>query len=237
MIPWLDVRSDRAAFPDPRLALKEPNGLLAAGGDLRPDRLLAAYERGIFPWYESGQPILWWSPDPRAVLYPDELHVSRSLRKTIRRGAFQVSRDQAFGQIISACANRGPTTGTWITNEMADAYGRLFALQAAHSVEIWNGDRLVGGIYGVTIGRVFFGESMFSRMADASKAALLHLVAFLKVHRYGLIDCQIASPHLASLGSREIPRTEFLETLERLCCLAPDPGQWPLAPETLRLVE
>jgi len=237
MIPWLDTRSDHATFPDPRKALREPNGLLAAGGDLRPDRLLAAYRSGIFPWYESGQPILWWSPDPRTVLFPGELHISRSLRKTIRRGAFQVSRDQAFRQIIEACADRGPAAGTWITDEMAHAYGRLFALRAAHSVEIWHDNRLVGGIYGVTIGRVFFGESMFSRVADASKAALVHLVAFLKAHQYGLIDCQIASPHLTSLGSREIPRPAFLETLKSLCDLAPDPGQWSLAPETLRLVE
>ena len=235
MIPWLDPRAGRDAFPDPRQALPRPNGLLAAGGDLHPDRLLAAYRRGIFPWYESGQPILWWSPEPRAVLYPGEVRVSRSLRKSIRREGFEVSRDQAFGQVIRACADRGPDTGTWITPEMAAAYDRLFHRHAAHSVEIWQAGRLVGGLYGVAIGRVFFGESMFSRVTDASKAALAHLAGYLERSGFGLIDCQIASPHLRSLGSREIPRDEFLQILERLCAMPPQSASWPLATEPLRL--
>lgn len=203
-----------APFPDPVLAETEPNGLLAVGGDLSPDRLRNAYRAGIFPWYGEGQPILWWSPDPRLVLFPDRLHVSRSLRRTLRRDLFRVSLDRDFAGVIDACAAPRPASdGTWILPEMAEAYGRLHALGLAHSAECWRGEELVGGLYGVGIGRAFFGESMFSRATDASKAALVHLVRHLSAWGFVLVDCQVYTPHLASLGAVEIPRTEFLRRL------------------------
>lgn len=203
-----------APFPDPALAETEPNGLLAVGGDLSPQRLRSAYRLGIFPWYGAGQPILWWSPDPRLVLFPDRLRISRSLRKTLRRGAFTVSLDRDFGAVIRACAAPRPDAdGTWILPEIARAYERLHALGLAHSAEAWQGDELVGGLYGVAMGRVFFGESMFTRASDASKVALVHLVRSLAGWGYVLIDCQVYTPHLASLGAVEIPRAEFQRRL------------------------
>jgi leucyl/phenylalanyl-tRNA--protein transferase len=203
-----------APFPDPALAETEPNGLLAMGGDLSPDRLRNAYRAGIFPWYGEGQPILWWSPDPRLVLFPDRLHVSRSLRRTLRRGELRVSVDRDFAAVIGACAAPRPAAdGTWILPEMAQAYGRLHALGLAHSAECWRGEELVGGLYGVAIGRAFFGESMFSRATDASKVALVHLVRSLSEWGCALVDCQVYTPHLASLGAVEIPRPEFLQRL------------------------
>jgi leucyl/phenylalanyl-tRNA--protein transferase len=225
VIRWLDSGVG-AAFPPPEAALTNPPGLLAAGGDLSPERLLAAYRAGIFPWYEEGQPILWWCPDPRAVLFPDELRVSRRLGRTLRRGLFLASIDQAFGDVVEACARRDSPAGTWITREMSAAYNRLHALGYAHSVEIWRDGQLAGGVYGVLLGRVFFGESMFSRVSDASKIALVHLREFGHARGLALIDCQIPSPHLASLGSREIPRRRFLDLLARYCPPARPARDW-----------
>ncbi len=211
---WIDLDAPPTAFPRTEHALDEPNGLLAAGGDLSPARLLAAYRRGIFPWYSEGQPILWWCPDPRAVLFPNEMKISRSLRKTIRRGDFQITTDTTFQRVIDACAApRGDDAGTWITDAMSEAYCRLHSLGHAHSVECWHRRKLVGGLYGVALGKVFFGESMFSRMGDASKVAL----AFLRDLDLQLIDCQIPNAHLASLGAREIERSAFVTLLDRWC--------------------
>jgi len=201
-----------AAFPPPEQALREPNGLLAVGGDLRPERLLAAYRHGIFPWFSEGQPVLWWSPDPRAVFFPERFHCSRSLRRTLHRATFVVRVDQDFRQVMVGCAApRNAQDGTWITTAMIDAYCRLHALGYAHSVEVWKDHRLVGGVYGVALGQVFFGESMFSRARDASKVALRALCGM----GFGMIDCQIHTPHLASLGALEVARTDFLALLGR----------------------
>lgn len=217
-------------FPDPATAATEPDGLLAMGGDLDPERLLAAYRRGIFPWYEAGQPILWWSPDPRAVLLPADLRVSRSLRRTLRSGRFRVSVDQAFPAVIAACASTREDSGTWITPDMQRAYGRLHQLGHAHAIETWQGDELVGGLYGIAIGRVFFGESMFSTATDASKVALCHLVGMARSHGLELIDCQVATGHLQSLGSRLLPRPAFLERVARLAALPAAPAAWAAPP-------
>jgi leucyl/phenylalanyl-tRNA---protein transferase len=219
---WLsrDRRAD--AFPPPEEALTEPNGLLAAGGDLTPERLLAAYKRGIFPWYQEGQPILWWSPDPRAVLTPSTLKVSRSLRRSLKRQRFEFRVDTAFDLVVAACAEpRHYGGGTWITAEMAEAYGRLHRLGWAHSFESWIDGRLVGGLYGVAIGRAFFGESMFTRVTDASKVALVHAVEYLRSRETEIIDCQVASAHTRSLGAVDIPRAEFVSLIGNLCA---DPG-------------
>jgi leucyl/phenylalanyl-tRNA--protein transferase len=217
-ICWLPAGAALDRFPPAEEALDEPNGLLAAGGDLAPERLLLAYRSGIFPWYEAGQPILWWSPNPRAVLRPAELHVSRSLRRAVAADKFRITADTGFESVITACAApRRYTDGTWITEEMTDAYTALHRLGFAHSFEAWQRGRLVGGLYGVAIGRVFFGESMFSRATDASKVAFVHAVRFLEARGFELIDCQVASAHLASLGARDLPRPRFLRSLERLC--------------------
>lgn len=229
MIRWLD--SGNLTFPSTSLALPEPNGLLAAGGDLSTERLLEAYRRGIFPWFEDGQPILWWTPDPRAVLLPEELKVSRSLRKTIRNRGFQASTDKAFRSVVEACAAPRGDAGTWITTGMMDAYTRLHALGHAHSVEIWLDDRLAGGLYGIALGNVFFGESMFSAERDASKVALVHLVSRLMAMGFALIDCQLPSAHLENLGSRMVRRLEFERMLEKHCVVAGDDRQWALGPE------
>ena len=217
-IRWLSAGADVDAFPPPHLALDEPNGLLAAGGDLRPERLLSAYRRGIFPWYERGQPILWWCPDPRAVLFPDGLRVSRSLRRVVRREVFRITADTAFDRVIRACAEpRRYGAGTWITDEMAVAYRSLHALGWAHSFEAWRDGELAGGLYGVAIGRVFFGESMFARVTDASKAAFVATVRYLAARGFELIDCQVASAHLRSLGATDVPRERFLRMLADWC--------------------
>ncbi len=204
----------------------DPPGLLAAGGDLSPARLLAAYERGIFPWYSDHQPILWWSPDPRMVLFPAELHVSRSLHRRLRSGFFETRVDTDFAATIRACAaprRAGP--GTWINPAMIDAYESLYAAGYCHSVETYAAGRLVGGVYGLALGGVFFGESMFSTVADASKVALVRLVEECRARGVELIDCQVASAHLASLGAREIPRRTFLADLARLARREPS-GSW-----------
>ncbi len=205
-------------FPPIEQALEEPNGLLAIGGDLSPERLLHAYRHGIFPWYEAGQPILWWSPDPRAVIFPEHYRPSTSLRKRIRRGDYQVTTDQAFSAVVAHCAApRTGAAGTWITREMHAAYCRLHRLGFAHSVESWQQGELVGGLYGVAIDRVFFGESMFSRRSDASKVAFAQLVDWLREWGYRLIDCQVANDHMISLGAEQIDRARFARLLHEYC--------------------
>ena len=225
-LPWLD--SDSLAFPDPTTALQQPNGLLAVGGDLRPERLLRAYQRGIFPWYEADQPPLWWSPDPRMVLFPDALHLSRSLRKFCRRTPLTVSSDRDFDAVLQACAgSRRGVAGTWLSPAMRHAYSRLHALGYAHSVEVRDKGRLVGGLYGVAMGTVFFGESMFSHVDNASKLALATLVPALAAVGYRLIDCQVSTAHLNSLGAREITRNDFMRFLPATEDV-PKPPPWPL---------
>jgi len=212
MIPWLDCDD---SFPPVSKALKSPNGLLCAGADLSAERILAAYARGIFPWFSEGDPILWWSPDPRMVLFPEELKVARSLRRVVSRGIYEIRMDTAFGEVIEACAApRGEQGGTWIVPEMIAAYKQLNELGFAHSVESWKDDKLAGGLYGIALGRVFFGESMFTRAPDASKAALVALVERLRGQGFRVIDCQQATAHLASLGARQIPRKAFAQLLE-----------------------
>jgi len=224
MIPWLGAEP---GFPPDERALHEPNGLLAAGGDLSPAWLLAAYRRGIFPWFSEGEPILWWTPDPRLVLVPDELHVSHSLRKTLRRRRFEVKADTAFADVLLACAApRAGGPGTWITPGMRAAYLRMHELGWAHSVECWVDGRLVGGLYGMAIGRVFFGESMFARETDASKVALAHLARLLAERGYGMIDCQMTTAHLLSLGAREVPRARFTAALRQWAHDGPPPQRW-----------
>ena len=214
MLIWLKSGDP---FPSTERALAYPPGLLAAGGDLAPQMLLAAYRQGVFPWYSPGQPILWWSPDPRMVLFPAELKVSRSLRRRLARQDYEIRWDTAFREVMEACAAPRPgQEGTWINAAMVDAYVRLFELGRAHSVETWMGGELVGGLYGVSIGCAFFGESMFSRVSDASKLAFVHLVRRLEAAGVGLIDCQMSTRHLASLGAREISRAEFTRRLAEL---------------------
>lgn len=213
---WIAPDQPVDAFPPPDRALRDPDGLLAIGGDLSRDRLLGAYRKGIFPWFNPGQPVLWWSPDPRAVLFPAELHVSRRLRRKLRQQPFEFSIDGDFAGVMRACATipRYGQRGTWITDDMFSAYCDLHEAGYAHSIEVWSDQRLVGGIYGVALGKVFFGESMFSAMADAAKAAMLLLVREMQARGFVVLDCQIASAHLASLGSREIERREFLRLLD-----------------------
>ncbi len=213
---WLDNNPENIDFPHPDLALTEPDGLLAVGGDLSPQRIINAYMNGIFPWYSDGQPILWWSPNPRAVLFPDKLHVSRSLKKVISKNIYRTTLDQAFEQVIENCAQtpRKDQEGTWITDEIAQAYIRLHQLGIAHSAECWLEDKLVGGLYGIALGRIFFGESMFSHRSNASKVAFVHLLDELKKADYALIDCQVTTEHLLSLGAEEIPRNQFLNLVK-----------------------
>ena len=235
-IPWL---AERDPFPSVESALRDPDGLLAAGDDLSPERLLDAYARGIFPWFGGDDPVLWWSPDPRMVLWLRDLHVSRSLRRVIRSARYAVSLDTAFPQVVAGCAEpRDTEGGTWITAEMAEAYKRLAALGFAHSVEVWSGDTLAGGLYGVALGRMFYAESMFSRRRDASKIALAYLVAQLERWSFELIDCQMSTTHLASLGARAIRRAEFIRFVHRLVRLPAVPSPWVLHPDltdTLRV--
>jgi len=227
---WLNPH-DPGEFPDVELARRDPDGLLAVGGDLTVARLLTAYRRGIFPWYSEEQPILWWSPDPRSVLFSHKLHVSRTLRRTLRQGRFAVTLDRDFAAVIQGCSEPRPgQPGTWITDDMREAYLRLHRAGYAHSVEAWRGDSLVGGLYGVAIGRVFFGESMFSRVSDASKVAFVYLVRHLQQHHFELIDCQIQTPHLDSLGAELIPRTRFTGLLARYCRASGPNGPWQLDP-------
>lgn len=219
---WLGPPGSPVLFPDPHTALRWPNGLLAAGGDLSAERLLAAYRGGIFPWYEVRQPILWWCPDPRAVIFPGELHIARRLRRSLAARPFDASFDREFATVVAGCARRdGRDAGTWITAEMAAAYRQLHELGHAHSVEIWSGERLVGGLYGVAMGRVFFAESMFSRATNASKAAMIFLASELCRRGFRLMDCQLPSRHLATMGAREISRSAFLGLLAECIDAAP----------------
>ena len=223
-IPWLGTRDP---FPPVEHALVEPNGLLAAGGDLSPERLLDAYARGIFPWFNEEDPVLWWSPDPRMVLFPRELHMSRTLRRAIRSGQFAVTLDRAFDEVVEGCAApRAHQDGTWITDDMMLAYSQLAQLGYAHSVEAWEDDALVGGLYGVALGRVFYGESMFSRRSNASKVALAHLARQLERWKFVLIDCQMATGHLASLGAREIARDDFVRCVRSGAAQPAVPTPW-----------
>ena len=223
----LDNDSD---FPPTSEALDDPNGLLAVGSDLTPQRLLAAYRRGIFPWYEEPQPVRWWTPDPRSVLFPQALHISRSLRKTLRRNALYLAVDQQFTRVMHECAQlRGDGLGTWIDDAMITAYSELQAQGHAHCIEVLEEDgALVGGLYGVALGRVFFGESMFSRVTDASKVALVALVDILRRGGFQMIDCQVESDHLNSLGACNINRLDFERRLAQTIDIETDPGIWHL---------
>ncbi|MCY4154624.1 MAG: leucyl/phenylalanyl-tRNA--protein transferase [Gammaproteobacteria bacterium] len=215
---WVADNVIGADFPEVSSALRNPDGLLAIGGDLEPATLLTAYRRGIFPWYSEGQPLLWWSPDPRCVLEPDQVRINRSLARTLKRNTFKVSFNQAFADVVRGCsAPRGDDTGTWITTDMAAAYLRLHHLGHALSCECWHESELAGGLYGVVIGKVFFGESMFSRKTDASKVALVRLAQLLRQRRFRLIDCQIHSPHLERLGAKSMARDDFVGILKHYC--------------------
>jgi leucyl/phenylalanyl-tRNA---protein transferase len=216
-------------------ALEDPNGLLAAGDELSTPRLLQAYERGIFPSFGEDDPGLWWSPDPRMVLATDAVRVTRSLRKTIRAGRFRITADTAFPSVIAACAEPRPDQdGTWITGAVFDAYCTLATMGVAHSIEAWDGDTLAGGLYGVALGRMFFGESMFARRSDASKVALVHLVRQLRRWGFPLIDCQMSTSHLASLGARTVSREAFLTVVRRCVTEPPVPGPWRLDEDLAR---
>ncbi|WP_111496464.1 leucyl/phenylalanyl-tRNA--protein transferase [Marinobacter bohaiensis] len=225
-LPWLDP--DELWFPSPEEALDEPDGLLAIGGDLAPERLERAYRSGIFPWFSEEQPILWWSPNPRCVLIPDEVHISRRLRRTLNQERFRITIDRNFSGVIRGCAEVREE-GTWITDEMEQAYKRLHRRGLAHSFEAWN-DRgeLVGGLYGVAIGCCFFGESMFTRETDASKVVFVHVARQLQAWGYALMDCQVENSHLISLGARCIPRKSFLTILEKNIDKSPGHQQWIL---------
>ncbi|QBJ76942.1 leucyl/phenylalanyl-tRNA--protein transferase [Aquitalea sp. USM4] len=224
MIPWL---GQELAFPPVRTALAEPDGLLAAGGDLSPARLLLGYSLGIFPWFSEGEPILWWSPSRRMVLFPERLHVRRSLDKVLRNRPYRVTINTAFRQVIEACAApREGAAGTWIIPPMVDAYCRLHALGAAHSFEVWMDGELAGGLYGVGLGRMFYGESMFSHRTDASKIAFVHMARHLARHGVEIIDCQMHTPHLESLGAMLIPRAKFLAKLKQSTLEPQADGMW-----------
>jgi leucyl/phenylalanyl-tRNA--protein transferase len=213
-LPWLD--DTQLEFPDPKTALKEPNGLLAVGGDLSCERLLRAYRQGIFPWYSEGEPILWWSPDPRVVIFPGHLHISRSLKKTLSQQKFTFTYNRAFADVIRACSEpRAKQSGTWITPKMQEAYIQLHQRGFAQSLECWQGNKLVGGIYGVVLGKCFFGESMFSRVSNASKAVLVELDSHLQTQGFILLDCQVSSDHILSMGAVEIPRQHFLQYIRK----------------------
>ena len=224
MIPWLEPDDP---FPPLEMALREPNGLLAAGGDLTPARLIDAYTRGIFPWFNDGEPPLWWSPDPRMVVFSSEIHLSRSLRRVLKSGRFRVTMDTAFRAVLAGCAGpRLDQEGTWITPLIVDAYAELARLGHAHSIETWDGDELVGGLYGVAVGRMFFGESMFARRNDASKVAFVSMLTQFEAWQMPLVDCQVPTSHLASLGAREIPRRDFLERVRTLVRQPAVPAPW-----------
>lgn len=235
---WIPSHASPYDFPPVETALEHPDGLLAIGGDLTPSRLMVAYRRGIFPWYSDDQPILWWSPSQRQVLFPELLKVSHSLRKTIRKGKFTLTLDQAFREVIKQCAGpRRQQDGTWITDEILEAYCRLHDYGFAHSVETWYEGQLVGGLYGVALGKVFFGESMFSQVSDASKVAFVHLVWQIQRWGYELIDCQVQTDYLQSFGAVEIPRRTYRTLLNRLCEVPGHSGLWQFDPlETLGTV-
>ncbi|MFT5888218.1 MAG: leucyl/phenylalanyl-tRNA--protein transferase [Zhongshania sp.] len=228
-IPWLDPVDLR--FPAIELALDDPSGLLAVGGDLTTPRLLTAYRQGIFPWYEESQPILWWSPQPRTVLIPERVHIGRSLRKTLRRDDYRVTIDEDFSGVLDGCAALSPKRpGTWITDEMRNAYLQLHQQGWAHSIEVWRNNKLIGGLYGLAIGKMFYGESMFSRETDASKIALVHLCGQLQEWQYPLIDCQVGNDYLDSMGAEPISRSNFQHQLQILTNTEGNsPGLWQLS--------
>ena len=224
MIPWLEPGEP---FPPVETALREPNGLLAAGGDLSPERLVDAYARGIFPWFNDEEPPLWWSPDPRMVMFTSERRLTRSLRRVVRSRRFRVTMDTAFAEVMAGCASpRLDQDGTWITPQIVQAYTTLAQRGYAHSVETWEGDQLVGGLYGVAVGRMFFGESMFARRSDASKVAFVAMLTQFETWGMPLVDCQVPTSHLASLGAREIPRSEFMAYVRLLVRQPPVPSPW-----------
>lgn len=223
-LPWL--KADPHWFPPTQTAMAEPNGLLAAGGDLSPPRLLTAYQKGIFPWYSEGQPILWWSPNPRVVFLPDKIHISSSMKKFMRKCAWQIRINTAFTQILAQCAApRRNSNGTWLLSDMQQAYTTLHKMGFAHSIEVWEENELVGGLYGIALGRIFFGESMFSCAPNGSKVALIALGALLKSAEFALIDCQVGNPHLSSMGAVTLARLEFEAILRQNTTLPPTP--WP----------
>lgn len=226
--------SDNINFPPPHFARKD--GLLAIGGDLSQERLLLAYRKGIFPWYSHDEPILWWSPDPRLVLYPEELHVSRSLKKTIRKKKFKITMDQAFFRVIKSCAEirLKKKQPTWIVPEMISAYCQLHETGHAHSIEAWYHGKLAGGLYGIATGKCFSGESMFAEITDASKTAFVYLVTFLKLSGFQMIDCQVKTLHLMNFGAREIPRKIFLKQLEKTAECPQFRGKWKLNADVIR---
>lgn len=229
MIPWLELDDP---FPLTNKALKQPNGLLAAGADLTPGRLIEAYSLGVFPWFNADEPVLWWSPDPRMVLFPDELKVARSLKKVLRNRPYEVRLDTAFGRVMQGCAQpRDGQSGTWISPMMTDAYTRLHEMGVAHSAETWIDGKLAGGLYGVALGRMFYGESMFTEVTDASKIAFVHLVWQLKRWGFGMIDCQMKTAHLETFGAREIPRSDFMRRVSKLIQYSPAPTLWRLDPD------
>ncbi|HUP91448.1 MAG TPA: leucyl/phenylalanyl-tRNA--protein transferase [Solimonas sp.] len=237
---WLDPRNPHQPFPPVHLAMRDPNGLLAIGGDLSQTRLLRAYAQGIFPWYNPDEPILWWCPDPRAALEPDGLRVSRSYRKAVQRGDYAITMDRSFAEVVDACAGARPKSrGTWLGADMRRAYRELYAAGHCHSVEAWRGGALIGGLYGVAAGGMFYGESMFSRADNGSKLALYWLCEQLKEWHFELIDCQVGSAHLLSLGAEEIPRDEFLRRTRPAAMAERPPGRWsftvpaPHSPEHL----
>ena len=227
-LPWLDPFDEHAPFPAPESALNDPEGLVAAGGDLSPARVMRAYHEGLFPWYEEGQPILWWSPNPRGVLYPKNFIAHKSLLRTLNNNRWRVSYNESFSDVMTACAEpRNNSRGTWITNDMLQAYTQLHKLKFAHSLEVWDeSNSLIGGVYGISIGAIFFGESMFSRTTDASKVALLYLSAYLDTWGYEMIDTQLPSEHLTSLGGSEIPREQYLTALSQLTQKSHHPDAW-----------
>ncbi|PAU87184.1 leucyl/phenylalanyl-tRNA--protein transferase [Pseudomonas sp. WN033] len=224
-LTWLNPHT--LEFPPADMALDDPNGLLALGGDLSPQRLIRAYRLGIFPWYQDGQPLLWWCPNPRTVLFPDKLHISRSMNKFLRHTTFSVSYDRCFDQVLRQCAAPRPySEGTWITDEMQQAYRQLHRMGIAHSVEVWDQGELVGGLYGLALGQVFFGESMFSLRSNASKTGFIHLTNELQRAGFALIDCQMPTDHLFSLGAESIERSDFLQLLRQFCPENAD-NHWP----------
>ncbi|NOT84873.1 MAG: leucyl/phenylalanyl-tRNA--protein transferase [Methylococcaceae bacterium] len=226
-ITQLNSADPDQAFPAVHKALTDPQGLLAIGGCLSPPRLLNAYRKGIFPWFNPDEPILWWSPNPRLVLLPEQLHISRSLNKTLNKNDFQLTFNHCFTDVMRACAEpRTDNAGTWISADMLQAYQQLHRMGIAHSVEAWYQQRLVGGLYGVAIGQVFFGESMFHSVTDASKVVLVHLVQHLKAWNYQLIDCQVHTPHLSSLGAQNLERQKFIALLNQYCDQPPHPTAW-----------
>ena len=227
-IAWINAGDPPDSFPDVERAFDVPDGLLAAGGDLSGERLLYAYMHGIFPWYSEGQPILWWSPNPRCVIYPERLHVSRRLDRAMRRSEFDVSFDTDFATVIDRCARDRPgQDGTWITDDMRDAYCRLHESGWAHSIEVWSDGELAGGMYGLAIDSVFFGESMFSEQTNGSKAALIALCSVMVDWNFRLLDCQVESPHLRSMGADVVSRSRFCNELRRACAARKPRTDWP----------